>query len=277
MDSILNKVKDAVAEKARGRGNDNDNYNDTPMSADRRGYSHEEALDAGGYGGEERGTASGGYGGYGGQPASSRPEDDGWRGSSARELRPAQGSGAFGMAPGGGDYSGAREVAEQHAGGDGSLFTTALGFLSGREKDLAHGDVDEGEFVRHHRDIYGGEQDGGGGGGGGRKDSQGLGQAAAMQALKKFTSGGGGGGGGGGASGQDQNAFIGLAMAEAAKLFDSQSSKGAVASGETKQDVVSQAAQYAMKLFLKSKFDAAGGGESGAASGLMGMASKYLM
>lgn len=227
-------------------GNDNGKYNGSPMSADCRAHprpSRHHEFSRGGSGGHshdhdgEFGRAAGGYNRDRDEQRTDSDGGGGFAGYSthggrriyppeepAREFRPAQGSGAFVM-PGGGDYSRAREVAEQHAGGDSSLFATALGFLSGREKDLEHGDVDEGEFVRNHRDIYGGEQQDGGGEGD-RKDPQGLAQAAAMQALKKFT--GGGGGGGGGASGQDQNAFIGLAMAEAAKLFDSQSSKGVV-------------------------------------------------
>lgn len=192
-----------------------------------RSRPHEPAPNAGSYGDEEeRGT---GYGGHGGRPMA-RLEDD-LRDLSVREHGPAQGSGAHGMMSGGGgggDYSRAREVAERHAGGDSSLFATALGFLSGRENDLERSDVDEAEFVRSHRDIYGGEQGGGGGGGAMEKDSQVLAQAAAMQALKAFTGGGSGGGASGTGAGQDHDAFIGLAMAEAAKLFDSQSSKGAV-------------------------------------------------
>jgi hypothetical protein len=45
--------------------------------------------------------------------------------------------------------------------------------------------------------------------------------AAAMQALKMFTGGQGGGSGGG-----SQNQFVGMAMAQAAKLFDQQSASG---------------------------------------------------
>ena len=52
-----------------------------------------------------------------------------------------------------------------------------------------------------------------------------MGGAAAMQALKMFTGGGGGGGqqsqGGGG-----QSQFLGMAMGQASKLFDSQSAAG---------------------------------------------------
>lgn len=56
---------------------------------------------------------------------------------------------------------------------------------------------------------------------------------AAMQALKHFTSGGGGqgqGGGLGGGVGGGQNQFVGMAMAQASKLFDQQSAQGNVVS-----------------------------------------------
>jgi len=228
-------------------------------SRDTRGYSRESAGQNQSYYGEE----SSGFGGHGGRPVSSRIEDDRYD-ASGREYRPAQGSGGYSSS---GDYSGAKEYAERDASsGDSSLFSIALGFLSGKEKDLESDEVDEREYVRNHKDLY--EEDGGRG----QKDSRSLGQAAALQALKRFTGGSGSSSG----AGKDQNAFIGLAMAEAVKLFDTQKSKGNVASGETKQDVVSQAAQYALKLFLKSKFDAASGGSSGGSSGLMNMAGQFL-
>lgn len=91
--------------------------------------------------------------------------------------------------------------------------------------------------------------------------------AAAMQALKMFT-----GGSSGSSSGSSQNAFMGSAMAQAAKLFDQQSASGNVQSGASKQDAVSSAAQYALQMFMKSEM----GGSSGGSSGLMSLASKFL-
>jgi hypothetical protein len=91
-----------------------------------------------------------------------------------------------------------------------------------------------------------------------------MGSAAAMQALKMFT----GGGSGNSASGNSQNAFVGMAMAQASKLFDSQSSQGNVASGASKESAVQQAGEMALKMYMKS--------QGGGASGLMGLASKFL-
>ncbi|KAA8895595.1 hypothetical protein FN846DRAFT_784841 [Sphaerosporella brunnea] len=156
----------------------------------------------------------------------------------------------------------AQRVAEQHAGShESSLFSSALGLLKGRESSMRHDDVDEGEYVKNHQKLYGQ-------GHSGQQNSQSLGQAAAIQALKMFTSGGKEKQQGG------QSAFIGMAMAEAAKLFDSQSAKGNVAPQESKQDVVGQAAQVALKLFMKSKIDSGAGGSG--SGDLLGLASKFL-
>jgi hypothetical protein len=92
-----------------------------------------------------------------------------------------------------------------------------------------------------------------------------MGSAAAMQALKMFT------GGGGSQQGNSQNAFVGMAMAEASKLFDNQSSQGNVQSGASKESAVQQAGEMALKMYLKSQSSGGVG-----PSGLMGLASKFL-
>lgn len=89
-----------------------------------------------------------------------------------------------------------------------------------------------------------------------------MGSAAAMQALKMFSGGQGGG--------QSQNQFIAMAMGEASKLFDQQASQGNVAEGHDKNSAVMQAGEMALKMYMKSQ----GGG--GGASGLMGLASKFM-
>jgi hypothetical protein len=88
-----------------------------------------------------------------------------------------------------------------------------------------------------------------------------------MQALKMFTGGSSGGSSGGGG----QNQFIGMAMAQASKLFDQQSASGNAHPDATKESAVQQAAQTALQMYMKSQM---GGG--GGASGLMGLASKFL-
>lgn len=90
-----------------------------------------------------------------------------------------------------------------------------------------------------------------------------MGNAAAMQAMKMFTGGGSSSG-----SGSTQSEFIGLAMSEASKLFEQQSSAGRVSSGASKESAVQQAGEMALKMYMKSQGQSSGG--------LMGLASKFL-
>jgi len=96
-----------------------------------------------------------------------------------------------------------------------------------------------------------------------------MGSAAAMQALKMFT----GGQSGNSAGGNSQNAFIGMAMGQASKLFDSQASAGNVAGGASKESAVQQAGEMALKMYMQSQ---GSGGSGGGMGGLMGLASKFL-
>ena len=94
------------------------------------------------------------------------------------------------------------------------------------------------DAVQSHKQFFGG-------GGSGQPASSGsMGSAAAMQALKMFT----GGGSGGSQGGNSQNAFVGMAMGQASKLFDQQSSAGNVASGASKESAIQQAAETALKM-----------------------------
>jgi hypothetical protein len=68
--------------------------------------------------------------------------------------------------------------------------------------------------------------------------------------------------------GQNNNAFVGMAMAQAAKMFDQHDANGNVQQG-SKQDAVSSAASMAMKL-LSSSGGSSGSGGSGIAGMLMG-------
>ncbi|OCL02062.1 hypothetical protein AOQ84DRAFT_305445, partial [Glonium stellatum] len=178
------------------------------------------------------------------------------------------GGGAYGG--GSDDFSSAAQHASQHAGdsGDSSLFSNALGMLSGKKQHLQNEDIDEGDAVRQHQQMYGG-----GGGGGQQASSNNMGAAAAMQALKMFTGGQGGGQGGGG--GGAQNQFVGMAMAQASKLFDQQSAQGNTHPSATKQDAISSAAQMALKMYMKSEMGGGGGG-GGGMGGLMGLAGKFM-
>ena len=123
-------------------------------------------------------------------------------------------------------------------------------------------EIDEEGVQEAHSEVY--EK-----GNAGSLDASALGSAAALQALKNFTSGGSSSTGGSSGGGNTQSKLIGLAMAEASKLFDS---KGA--SGGNKQDAVNGAAETVLKLLLKSKFKSVvGGSDSGGLGGLAGLVS----
>lgn len=111
------------------------------------------------------------------------------------------------------DFSGVVSHAENHGGSGSSFFNQAANYLQQQHGNISNQDIDQEHMVNSHQKFYGG-----GGGGNGPASSNELGAGAAMQALKSFTGGGGSGGG--------QNQLIGLAMAEAEKLFDQQSANG---------------------------------------------------
>lgn len=139
----------------------------------------------------------------------------------------------------------------------------ALGLLN---KDKAKNeDLDEEDAMKQHQNFYGG------GGGNHEASSNNVGAAAAMQAAKMFNSGSNEQAAGG------QNKLIGMAMAQAAQLFDEQSSQGKTSPGATKQDAIAQAAQMALKFYMKSEAGgASSGGSSGGIGGLLNIASKFM-
>lgn len=115
--------------------------------------------------------------------------------------------------------------------------------------------------IKHHKKFFGDEDEDD------EATSGAMGQAAALQALQMFTQGAAGGGGG-----QTKGQFVGLAMSEASKLFDAQSTKGKASPGSDKESTVMRAGEMALKMYLKSQADR-GGSSSG---GLLGMANKFM-
>ncbi|CAG8958380.1 hypothetical protein HYFRA_00011057 [Hymenoscyphus fraxineus] len=156
--------------------------------------------------------------------------------------------------------------AEQHAGSSGSIdmFTSIVSSLVGNKQEIAQQPIDEQHAVKSHQQFFSSSSSTT------EASSASMGSAAAMQALKMFV-GGSESGSGGGEQKQSQNAFVGMAMAQASKLFDNQAAAGKVASGEKKESAVQQAGEMALKMYLQS------GGKGGSGSGgLMGIASKFL-
>ncbi|KAL7786293.1 hypothetical protein V8C37DRAFT_412574 [Trichoderma ceciliae] len=160
------------------------------------------------------------------------------------------------------DLRTAHQQASQHAGSSGNsdIFSGVINSISQKKSHLANSDIDEQEALRQHKQTY--EQDND------NLDSNSLGSAAALQALKKFTQGETGGN-------QSQGAFLGLAMSEASKLFDSKSANGKVSSDASKESVIQQAGEMALKMYFKSQGGGQGGGQGGP-SGLLGIASKFF-
>lgn len=123
--------------------------------------------------------------------------------------------------------SAAHHASEHHNSEDKSFFDSALSFIKERKGEYADSsryEVDEAHAVNAHQAMYGQDD----GGSGRSHDSGTLGAGAAMQALKMFT--GGGGSSGGGDGGMDKNKLMGLAMAQASKLWDEKSASGNVVS-----------------------------------------------
>lgn len=169
------------------------------------------------------------------------------------------------------DLRGAASAAAQYGGGDRGIFAEVLNQVGQMKSNLANESIDQNDAVQSHKNYYG-EQNGGS-----EATERSMGSAAAMQALKMFT-GGGASAGASTASTGGQSQFIGLAMSEASKLFDSQASQGTLAAGANKQTVIMQAAQTALQMFMQSKGSGSSGatGSSGGLGGLLSMASKFM-
>ncbi|WEW59310.1 hypothetical protein PRK78_004779 [Emydomyces testavorans] len=168
---------------------------------------------------------------------------------------------------------------------DSGFFKRAVSFLSEHKERFGKEDIDEQKVVGAHQVLYGGgqQQQGQQGHGERKHDAEFLGNGAALQALKMFASGEGQQKQSGG--GHDQNKLIGLAMAQAGKLWDQQNQQGNVATD--KQSAINSAAKMALKMYMKNQGGGGLGGLGGLAgglggqsksssSGLLNMAKKFL-
>ncbi|KAL4957355.1 hypothetical protein BDW69DRAFT_180674 [Aspergillus filifer] len=154
------------------------------------------------------------------------------------------------------DDSAVSHATAQSSTADNSLFSSALQFI--KDRNIDKDDIDEEHAVNAHRQYENGE--------GGNMNSRDLGAGAAMQALRMFNSGSAESGG------QDKNKFIGLAMAQAEKMWEEKAGKGEAS--EDKQSAINQAAEMAFKFYLKSQMSGSSG--TGGPSGLMDLAGKFL-
>lgn len=209
-----------------GGGSGRDNYYDQSNDFSGRSENQEYGRENQGYGrseGQGYGRENQGYGrseeqGYGRENQSyGRSEGQGYgRENQGQEYRDTryQGNEPY---SGGDDFSSAAQHASaHHDGGNSDLFSNALSFIQGRASSAGQGDIDEQHAVKAHQAMYGGGSDQGQ-----THDSNTVGAGAAMQALKMFT------GGGSSDGGMDKNKLIGMAMAQAGKLWDEKQGNGA--------------------------------------------------
>lgn len=112
------------------------------------------------------------------------------------------------------DFSGALGHAEQHGSSRSDLLGAAVNYLKENSGRFTKEDVDEERAVKAHKALYEG-----GSGSADKHDSDSLGMGAALQALKLFMGQSHGGSG-------DKSQLIGLAMAQAEKLFDQKAAEG---------------------------------------------------
>jgi len=272
-------LKKAVSEYASGENNNNYNQQQQgDFSQKLNQYTNQNAPQ--GYGGQgEYNTPSGGFGqqgGYDGQQQQQQQFQGGNQGGAAAGFFGAQGGEQYNRPHGGGGAGGFGGVpnVDQHSAiaaananandQDSSLFSSAMSHISNMNKHDNH-DVDDDDVIQKHEQAY---QQGNAGG----MSANSMGTAAAMQAMKMFTQGQGNtpaeqtGG-------NMQSKMIGMAMSEAAKLFDQ---SGGAAAGN-KQDAVNSAGTTIMKLLLKSQFSGTtGGANSGGLGSMLSMASKFM-
>lgn len=233
-----------------------------------RNYDEQRRGAYGGHqGGEETYDNDGRGGGHGTHQGGRQRNDDdnlghGYGGTQGGH----ESGGGFGGRSGGYNQDEVINHARRHGKDeDINLFSQAMSFLG--ENKHSDEDLDEQRMIGAHQNLYGNKNNDH------PHDANGLGAGAAMQALKMFTNGGGGAGGmGSQGHGNSQSQFIGMAMAQAGKLFDQKSGQGKVASGADKQSAVNAAAKLALQMYMKSEGQGGGGGPGG----LMGLASKFM-
>ncbi|KAE8149697.1 hypothetical protein BDV25DRAFT_155828 [Aspergillus avenaceus] len=248
-------LKDAVSQAVEQHSSSSSNNNNNSSS-------YGENQGSGSYGGQQgydrppsHGHGEGSYGHQGSYGGGGEYND-------TRYNAPPPSHGGYNSGYGDSSFSQneALSHAESHHGssGDSSLFSSALNFLKEKQGRSSSPDIDESQMVQSHHQLYNEDSSK-------SHNSDSLGAGAAMQALKMFTSGESG------SSGGDKNAFIGIAMSQAAKLWEQKNSSGAVQ--DDKQSAVNKAAEMAMKMYMKNQ----GSGSSGTGGpALMSLASKFF-
>ena len=194
-----------------GGGGGRDNYYDQSNDFSGRSENQEYGRENQGYGrseGQGYGRENQGYGRSEGQSYGRENQGQEYRDTRYQGNEPYSGGDDFSSA--------ARHASAHHDGGNSDLFSNAMSFIQGRGSSAGQGDIDEQHAVNAHQAMYGGGSDQGQ-----THDSNTVGTGAAMQALKMFT------GGGSSDGGMDKNKLMGMAMAQAGKLWDEKEGNGA--------------------------------------------------
>ncbi|CAO1615096.1 unnamed protein product [Sympodiomycopsis kandeliae] len=177
------------------------------------------------------------------------------------------GGGGGGGNVGGFDLGSIMNAAQNHdqgqnnSGGNSDLFAQATSFLQNKHGNNPDGDINEDELIQSHEKVNNGQG----------AHSNEIGQAAALGAIKNFI---GGSNSNESSGGGFQQKIIGMAMSQAAQMFDQKAANGEVSGGD-KQSAVNQAGEAAMKLLIKHQVTGMIGGGSG--SGGLGSLAKLLM
>ncbi|PVG03332.1 hypothetical protein CPB86DRAFT_442256 [Serendipita vermifera] len=170
------------------------------------------------------------------------------------------------------DHGQAAQIANNQSGASGNneLFAQAMAFLGGGNHSQP---VNEEHVTDAHSKVYSENTSAS------NVSAEALGSAAALETLKKYMSSSGTSGENTNTGGDFQSKMIGMAMSEAATLFDKTGHTG------DKQDAVNGAAATMFKMLFQSKFSGGsggsqptavmGGGNSGGLGQLLEMASQY--
>ncbi|KAK4462076.1 hypothetical protein QBC42DRAFT_297159 [Cladorrhinum samala] len=151
---------------------------------------------------------------------------------------------------------------------DKTFFKGILGHIDEKKDKLEEEDIDEEEAITSHRSLFSSAAPTPS-----SPSSSLLGSAAALEALKLFNSSPNTPAP---ATPQSQNAFIGLAMAQAAKLFDQKSAQGQVSPGADKQSAVMKAGELALKMYMKGNKGGSTGTGGLGGLGAAGLVGAYL-
>ncbi|KAL1411716.1 hypothetical protein Q8F55_002682 [Vanrija albida] len=256
MDSIVN----FASQQLSGQGQQQNNQQQGEQQQQQGGNGG--GLNLGALAGLAGGALNGG-----GQQQQQQQGGGGFNASALAGLAGAALGGGGGNNNGGGGFNISSLISgANQQNGNGDALSGMIGTALGKAQNVGpDAQINEQAIQKDHDQAYNQGNAGG-------LTASAMGSAAAIQAFKSFASGGQQQQSGGGGMIEK---LLGMAMSEAAKLFDK---SGGAASGN-KQDVMNSAGETVMKLLVQNQIQGAlggGGGGGGGAGQLLGLASKFL-